>query len=224
MKGNKMDIGFLAEEPVFNTKLKLTITPLAPLSMVSELPGSYYHSNLMPTENMIFGLIENMIYFHFSDEIRNSIIKAVKKAAKKKKWETTDFHSSGSKYKSIFQKHIRITDIKTPEKKVVFQDLWSQHLKRADDGHYNGSRNYDWRLENSYDKLTEKQRIRYYPYYYISPTNREYIIYNETIIVLIETKKEINDVLLGYSQNPAAPLYLGSNDGWVEVNAEALDE
>lgn len=221
MSSNKISLDFLLQEPTFDKTLVLKITPLTPLSMVSKLPGSYYHTSLEPTEHMILGMIENLLSFHFSPDIRNQIEKRLKKEFKK---SFNDLPESGSGYKSILSNHIKIERVEKPDDTMSFEDLWSQQLKRNDKGHLNGSRNYDWRLEQQLDTLEEKLQTQYYPYYYISPTNREYIIckgsYSIAVITNIELASRIQEELT----NIQTPLYLGSNDGWVEVIAEVSIE
>ncbi|QOJ27507.1 MAG: hypothetical protein HRU80_00965 [Ignavibacteriales bacterium] len=221
MSTNKISLDFLLQEPTFDKTLVLKITPLTPLSMVSKLPGSYYHSSLEPTNQMVFGMIENLLSFHFSPDIRNQIEKRLKKEFKK---SFNALPESGSGYKSILSNHIKIESINKPEETTSFEDLWSQQLKRNDKGHLNGSRNYDWRLEQKLDTLEEKLQTQYYPYYYISPTNREYILCKGSYSIALTTNKELAQRIREGLSNLNTPLYLGSNDGWIEVIAEVSDE
>jgi CRISPR-associated protein Cas5 len=66
----KCDLNFLLEEPDFSTKAKLTIDALAPLSMVTSMPGKYYRSQPEPTDEMLYGLLENALGWHISTKER----------------------------------------------------------------------------------------------------------------------------------------------------------
>ncbi|MDW8464738.1 MAG: hypothetical protein RML35_00655 [Chloroherpetonaceae bacterium] len=63
-----VDISLLFEEPKLDKTVCLIVQPLAPLSMVSVLPGSYYKTERVPTKEMLCGLFENLLGWHFSEE------------------------------------------------------------------------------------------------------------------------------------------------------------
>ena len=56
-----LDLSVLSELPKLTEKVTLGIQPLVPLSMVSEMPGSYYKSMRFPNQKMICGLFENIL-------------------------------------------------------------------------------------------------------------------------------------------------------------------
>ena len=56
-----LNLDFLLEPPVFSARGKLTIEALAPLSMVSSMPGKYYRSQPEPTDAMLYGMLENAL-------------------------------------------------------------------------------------------------------------------------------------------------------------------
>ena len=72
---NNIDISILKEKPLLDMKVQLIIEPLAPLSMVAELPGSYYKSLMHPSKKMICGLFENILGWHFDINTRMAILK-----------------------------------------------------------------------------------------------------------------------------------------------------
>jgi len=80
----KTDISLLFEKSELDTSVILTIQPLAPLSMVSSLPGSYYKTERIPTKFMLSGLFENLLGWHFSKEDRANIFREMKRVHKKK--------------------------------------------------------------------------------------------------------------------------------------------
>ena len=62
----------------------------------------------------------------------------------------------------------------------------------------------------------------YFPQYYVSPTLREYIIVEGSYMYGIETSLAFAKILESAVTDPAAPLYLGSNDGWVDASWRTL--
>ena len=51
--------------PELDKRVVLAVRPLAPLSMVDELPGSFYKTLKHPSKKMICGLFENMLGWQF---------------------------------------------------------------------------------------------------------------------------------------------------------------
>lgn len=145
----EIDISLLFEKPTFDKEAILWITPLAPLSMVVSMPGAYYRSQSEPSIYMLYGLFENMLGWHFSDEIRTEIKKSIKKkqSKKKEKFEFLEFQSEVG-YFPILQNHIKIiTPALFQPSKERFEDYWTQHMKADDERHLGGARNYSWELE-----------------------------------------------------------------------------
>ena len=64
MYTSKIDLAVLQKIPHKIVKTKLVVEPLAPLSMVSEMPGSFYKTLNVPSKKMICGLIENVLGWH----------------------------------------------------------------------------------------------------------------------------------------------------------------
>lgn len=60
-----IDLSILKKLPELQTQAVLVIRPLAPLSMVSELPGSFYKTMKYPSKKMLCGLFENMARLAF---------------------------------------------------------------------------------------------------------------------------------------------------------------
>ena len=79
-------------------------------------------------------------------------------------------------------------------------------------------------------KLPENVSVRqeelkpFFPFYYTSPTPREYVIpegpYRYRVATTDMLAAQISDAL----DDPAAPLYLGNNDGWVEASWEVTSQ
>lgn len=56
-----------------------------------------------------------------------------------------------------------------------------------------------------------------FPQYYVSPKVREYVVPTSPYQFRVETTPAVADLVRGALEDPAAPLYLGSSDGWVEA-------
>lgn len=235
----KIDISILFEKPDLNVSAILWIEPLAPLSMVVSMPGSYYRSQGEPSSFMIYGMLENLLGWHFDDKIRRDIFKRMKSEfSKKYKIKELISESSGVNYTPVLQQHLKIEcpALFQPQKKY-FEDYWTQHLKDVDERHAKGNRNYDVSVEtriNSIYSMPKEERDKQwrtifeqnmskFPQYYQSPTKREFvltvgkygykIITNESLLrLLIETINQLQ----------FSPTYIGSNEGWVDVQIQKL--
>jgi CRISPR-associated protein Cas5 len=239
----KLEFDFLLEKPNLPTRGKLVIDALSPLSMVSSLPGKYYRSQREPTPQMLYGLIENALGWHISDKERKEIEKKLKKKF------GMELEKSGVGFVSILQFHLRFSTSVIPPL-LHYDDLWSQHLKGG--SFLGGSRNYDNQVikimnaerakkiaiddkgasSKDADKIHHFQEgdkinvnvVRpFFPQYYVSPTPREYVIPQGEYIFVAETSENLARMIKEAFENPAAPLYLGSNDGWVEARWENFE-
>lgn len=240
-----LDLSFLLQPPDFSTRAMLTVEALAPLSMVTSMPGKYYRSQPEPTDAMLYGLLENALGWHIADGERKVLVKKLERRFGMKAAVT------GVGYVSLLQFHARFA-VKSLPTLLHYDDLWAQHLKGG--SFLDGSRNYDKRvipLMNAYrdrdktgvtitdranaskdsDKLNEFSNgdqihvnvvRRFFPQYYASPTPREYVIPQGEYKYMIETSMELTQMLTDAFAAPAAPLYLGSNDGWVEASWEVM--
>lgn len=228
--------------PSFDTKATLTIEALSPLSMVVKMPGKYYRSQREPSHAMLYGLLENTLGWHIDSTVRREL---VKKLEKKHKMKTS---SSDVGYTSLLQFHVKFGLPWLPPVQH-FQDLWSQHLHGGNFA--TGSRNYSFKVIPLINasragrvKIEERAGFRkdpeavvsfkendeihinalrpYFPQYYVSPTPREYVIPQGNYVYMVETSASLAAILKNACQDPAAPLYLGSNDGWVELTWEVM--
>jgi CRISPR-associated protein Cas5 len=221
-----LDLNFLLEPPDFSARALLKIDALAPLSMVASLPGKYYHSQPEPTDAMLYGMLENALGWHVSTKERKDL-------SKKLRQKFGEPEKTGVGFVSLLQFHLRFTTRALPPL-LHYDDLWAQHLKHNDDRHIDGSRNYDFRAipflnERRLAKANKQPShvspadvIKFFPQYYASPTMREYIIPKGVYQFVAETSLKISEMIANALRNPAAPLYLGSNDGWIEADWEVL--
>lgn len=254
----KLDLSFLLQPPDLSVRAVLTVDALAPLSMVTSMPGKYYRSQPEPTDEMLYGLLENALGWHITgktDVVRDRLVKELARRHK------VEERKSGVDFKSLLQFHIHLTTRVLPPL-LHYDDLWSQHLRSMGASFVGGSRNYDYRaipIMNMHSQKAlppnskkEKRKIEfndraeankdlnkistfqewdtvhlnvirtYFPQYYSSPTPREYVIPQGVYRYCLETSKEVSRYLAEALENPTAPLYLGSSDGWVEVTYEEL--
>ena len=243
-----VDLNPLVQAANFSEVAVLTIDALAPLSMVTKMPGKYYQSQSAPTEEMLYGLLENALGWHISEKERSELIKKIQKKQNKTAL------ASGVGFRSLLQFHLRfgLRIGESFEGILRYDDYWSQHLRTGGLEFFGGSREHDRRLIPLVNAAAQKQitltdsgGIRdeiafqafkagdkinlsvvrpFFPRYYITPTPREYVVPAIAYQYRVETSHEIAEMLTIALENPAAPLYLGSNDGWVEVSWKSFPE
>ena len=271
------DLSFYLDPPdELDARAELTITPLAPLSMVASQPGTYFLSEAAPTEHMILGMLENALGWHFHDDLRRELRKELSKLAKKRlprnsdlkssDWAKGKLPSSGSGYESILAHHVRLSPRQLPRPTLSYDDLWSMHLHDKGGNFLGGSRAYDAAIEalmtaarssdenvrvefgdrKGFERMSLAEAIgtrgakihvdsirEAFPLYYVSPKKRAYVEFDggdaeggpegdpeaSTPVFRYEvaTTAALAEVLAQAVDDPAGPLYLGSNDGWVDA-------
>lgn len=233
-----LPLALLLPPPEFSVRGILEISALAPLSMVAKLPGKYYTSQSKPTEPMLWGLLENALGWHLGEVERGQLAKVLEKKHRQKG------QASGSRFMSLLQWHVRFGVVVVPPL-LHYDDLWNQHLKGK--SFHKNSRNHDVQaipvmnakkggvitvsdgaktrkdlaalFDFKQDEVIDLTILRpYFPQYYSSPTLRGYVEPQGTYQVGIETSAALAAALREAVADPAAPLYLGSNDGWVELD------
>jgi CRISPR-associated protein Cas5 len=238
----QIDLALLKPPSDFSARAILTIDALAPLSMVAKMPGKYYRSQPEPSDLMLLGLLENALGWHLGSPERDTVLKYLEKRHKSRAGR------SGVGYASLLHWHVRFTMRRIPDA-MHYDDLWAQHLRGS--SFAAGSRNYDRatiplmnakrrgdittgdtadagkdsaliRDFKSGDKVHLNVLRPHFPQYYASPTPREYVVPNGPYRYTVETSPEVAARLAAAIENPAAPLYLGSNDGWVEATWEPI--
>ncbi len=232
-----IDLSILKKKPEPSLEVILEIQPLAPLSMVSEMPGSYYKTLKSPSKKMISGLFENVLGWHISLIQRKNITKELSKIRKKQKIDYVS-RVAGSTYLPLLMEYFNINlDVIPPN--AFYDDLWSKAYRRADASvHPKGTFNIDFhsislkrglkrnekkpkQVEDKALEIFFKQHLGDYPQYYSSPTNKEYIVLegnykfqltiDEELFSLIKKKLEFENIG-----------YLGNSEGWVNIKIEKL--
>jgi len=231
----QIDLAILKEIPQLQVNAELRIESLAPLSMVSELPGSFYKTMKNPDKKMICGLIENILGWHIDLKDRKMIKEDMKKLHKKEKIKNIDY-VKGSTYIPLLMDYFDIIDnIKINFSEVnFFDDYWSRLYRRADAVvHAKGTENIDyrliplkWKLKRNEKKLQEvdnkaledffKENIGKFPMFYTTPTIREYIDLNGTYILPLSIDYRLYEMLdRRILENNIG--YLGNSEGWVDL-------
>jgi len=237
-----LDLSILEKIPEPNLKVILEIEPLAPLSMVSELPGSYYKTLKSPDKKMLCGLFENILGWHIDLADRKAIIKDLiilrKKQAKKNPHLEFVDRMKGSTYSPLLMDYFEIILPVIPAIDF-YDDLWSKAYRRADaDVHAKGTFNLDYgiiplkrqqpRDKDKPQKIDNdalfhffKMNVDSYPLYYSTPTSREYISgkgkYQIQIAIDAGLYKILCDNLI--SSNIG---YLGNSEGWIDLKFKQL--
>ena len=215
----------------------MRIRPLAPLSMVADIPGSYYKTLMSPSKKMLCGLFENILGWHFDKDTRDNIIK---KLGKKRKNYFRDL-IEGSTYQPLLSEYFDIGDQPIVENLRTicrYNDYWSRSYKRSDSHlHINGTRFMDAGtiaqmlhtfsiIDNKEEKASEKNaekdswfklHIGKFPQYYTSPTNREYVDIDAELVYSMTMDTRLFTMLNVACENNNIG-YLGDNEGWIHLS------
>lgn len=150
-----MNIEILQSKPMLDKMAKLIIQPLAPLSMVSEIPGIYYKANDMPDKIKLCGLFENILGWNFDRKDRDKISKDLMDFHKKKlKDKDYEIMKSNSSYQPLLFDFFEIGMVFKYET-INYNDLWKRSFSRMDaDVHPKGTPNID------YNRLRQKGWIK----------------------------------------------------------------
>jgi CRISPR-associated protein Cas5 len=232
-----LNLSILKKIPVPDLEVVLEVEPLAPLSMVSELPGSYYKSLKSPDKKMVCGLFENILGWHIDLVDRKNIVQELIKTRKK---QNLDYITKvkGSTYTPLLMEYFEI-NLKVIPSSFFYDDLWSKAYRRADAiVHPKGTFNISYdiipskrELQRSEknpkqieDKAMEtffKNNIEQFPQYYSSPTGREYVQLNgkyefkltidSELFILIQERLKYENIG-----------YLGNSEGWVDIKLRKL--
>ena len=240
-----IDLSILRKLPELQTQAVLEIRPLAPLSMVGEMPGSFYKTMKYPSKKMLCGLFENMLGWHFDNSLRLEIFKDMVKVRKKQKIELKKEQlKHGSTYLPLLMEYFDISgNISLKEFKSMFNysDLWNRGYRRSDSNkHLNGCRNIDvslvaerYNLFTKWNDLSSKEseskkdewfkyNIGKIPCFYTSPTPREYICLDAVMEIPITLDLMLAEKLL--TKNRISSIcYLGNSEGWVNVELKQVN-
>jgi CRISPR-associated protein Cas5 len=232
-----IDLSILQKVPEPKLDVILEIEPLAPLSMVTELPGSYYKTLKSPDKKMLCGLFENILGWHINIADRKSVVKEL---IKTRKIQKLDYNNEvrGSTYTPLLMEYFEI-NLKYLPSSIFYDDLWSKAYRRADAiVHPKGTFNISYDLipakrelqrseknnKQIEDKAMEvffKDNLEQFPQYYSSPTSREYVLFNGKIEFKLAIDNDLFELIqekLSYENIG----YLGNSEGWVDIKFRKL--
>lgn len=226
-----IDLSILRKTPSLTESVTMFILPLAPLSMVADMPGSFYKTLRFPNKKMLCGVMENALGWHLSVTDRKGILNDYKKLCQKTHIEVQD-SENGSTYIPLlmdyFEIHGRI-ELQKFKSVIFYKDLWNKSYRRADSyKHINGCRNISIDVIKEYYHIFKdsneetkgkwfKNNIGKVPFFYSSPTNREYIhIDGAYCIPLIIDLKLAEKLRESISENNMC--YLGTSEGWIDIS------
>jgi CRISPR-associated protein Cas5 len=242
-----IDLSILQKAPELSQKAKVIIEPLAPISMVSDLPGSFYKSLKSPSKKMLCGLFENLLGWHIDiadrKEIQKDMINVRQKGIKNKDERNAikllvENHQKGSSYIPLLMEYFEIELVTLPPM-IHYNDLWSKAYRRADaDVHPKGTPNISYELipekrERNRDEKKPKQiagvellklfksNLGKFPLYYSTPTSREFVDFNSATEIIISIDVKLSE-LIKKNININNCLYLGNSEGWVNLKMEKL--
>lgn len=226
----EIDISILSREPNKTEEITLIIEPLTPLSMVTDLPGSYYKSQKAPSKKMLCGLIENIIGWRFPGKIRADILNTIKRGKKK-----LPKYEEGSTYKPLLMDYFDVigTPVVTFDSLCFYDDLWARNHSRKDSPleHAIKCRNVSqtlidsWKCEINADsenkkEINEKYKGQIPNFYPVLPTKREYIsMKNGQYRYTLKMDPELLNVLASCIEEYNIG-YLGNSEGWVNIVVE----
>lgn len=231
------DISILKKSPVLNVELMLEIEPLAPLSMVSEMPGSYYKTIKSPDKKMICGLFENILGWHFSIKDRMEITKELMTIRKKQKIKYRN-PQRGSTYIPLLWEYFEQELVFIPPNSH-YDDLWTRAYRRSDAAvHAKGTFNISYELIPEKNKLERsktnpkqpnekgfelffKENLDKYPMFYSTPTEREYIVLDGSYKIKLTMDAELYGMITEKLQENNLA-YLGNSEGWVHISLATI--
>lgn len=242
-----LDLSILEKIPEPNLKVILEIEPLAPLSMVSDLPGSYYKSLKSPDKKMLCGLFENILGWHIDLADRKAIVKELtalrkKQAKKNSQLEFVD-RTKGSTYTPLLMDYFNIDLPVIPQQLSHYDDLWSRAFRRTDSyRHTFGTRYINSSFIERWNKIkervdgdkkrssTEKEGLkdrlfrRYmenFPMFYSTPTKREFINFGGNFQLKLSIDSHLFKQLKVHLQTNNIG-YLGSSEGWINITIKEI--
>lgn len=233
----KTDISILFEKAEFSKKALLTIGPLAPLSIVSSLPGSYYKSLEQPTKANLCGLFENILQWHFAPKDRKSILKNISKVYKKRfDIEEMNICKSNVGYTSVLGHLFEILPpLLKPNLICKYDDIWKQQLFRDGYSHPKGTPNLSYelipqkkKLDKKEGKITNeaiaafhKENKGAYPMYYTSPRKREFIVVDDSYKYKLAMSPNLFLTLKHHIEENNYG-YLGNSESWVDLKLTSI--
>ena len=142
--------------------------------------------------------------------------------------DNDDFMGGSKHYDARLESLINLSkqeDKSKPKKKPsdkkhpMFIDFGPKQGEKSEDYPVN---TFEEALTMKTGKIHVKALRKQFPRYYSSPKRRGYVVPKGPYQYRIDTTETLALLIERGLNDPAAPLYLGSNDGWVDVNLELI--
>jgi hypothetical protein len=205
---SSIDLSFLQDDPSEKTATSvLCIEPLGPLSMNTSVPGRHYQTATHPPDRQIYGLLENAMGLHFGwgddYEVRQMLADAA--AA-----EVDVSFRNKRDFQPLIGEYVTLERTQAPETKT-YDDLQWAHKWRDSATVRAGAMHHDWRAMGD-----DPSKYGYGK----SLVSREHVVANGVWRYRLRATPATMEALRVALDDPAAPLYLGKNDGWVDAWVE----
>lgn len=230
-----MDLSILFEPTDLDKQVILEVIPLAPLSMVNTMPGSFYKAEVKPSKLKLAGLFENVLEWHFTLKDRKKILKDMGKSYRKidkvkyKNFEKNTLKSNGEYYPLLA--HLFEIGVVMYDEPIYYSDLWKLQVFRWDGySHPNGTMNISYELLGQKNKLRDENgkigndlvtkffegNRKKFPHYYTSPRQREYVDVKSGYKIALSLTSGLYNVLSdAFAENNHG--YLGNSESWVDL-------
>ena len=205
---SQIDLTFLLDDPaVKDAEGLLVIEPLAPLSMNATVPGKHYQTALHPPERHIYGLLENALGLHFGWSDDYKIRKHLADAAAA---DISISYANNRAFQPLIAAYVDLERVQTPEVDT-YDDLQWAHKWRDSAQSRAGTMHHDWRGVGD-----DPARYGYGK----TLIHREHVVAEGAWTYSIRATPSTLQALTAALDDPAAPLYLGTNDGWVHATIQ----
>lgn len=206
-----MNIDFSKIDKEKTESLMLYIKPQGPLHMSVKLGGKYNNTILKPTENMIYGLLENVLGLHLDLDTRK-LIKDFNKSKNKKQTS-----SNRKSFMPIINDYVDIENVELlSSKNEIFDDFSKYFYDRKDKSHFTGVDNFDISFAYKERKEYDKSVLDKFPEFYSGIIKKQYVIIDGHYIISLKLnsffKKLIEENICDVST-----AYLGSSESIVNV-------
>lgn len=221
--------------PDCSTELALRVIPLTPHSMCPDTAGLYYLSELKLTETALYGMLENIMGWHFEhgdlykhegySDLRKKWEKVYRKKNKVNKNQslsTVEYsYSPANKSKgtfSILSNYVSNIDIKGASN-VACVDVQIAHRRRTDTIEVSrfSSKSRDMLKAGGDLKKLRAEGTGGTTVYYTKPVRREYV-QGTCYEVLMRMDTALAENLVNVlGQGMASSPYIGHSDGWAEI-------
>jgi CRISPR-associated protein Cas5 len=205
---------------------EISIRALGTISLVTSSPGGYYQSQTLPSDFQVYGLMENALGWWGIP------------ASKKVKSILNSHPSSSAGYQPLLSLFVELGElVEQPTVAFRFSDLWHQHIhdqrcaaqiealssvhSEVLEGYNDVLRRAEGRNDKGKFIYLEAKRFQgRFAHYYSTPTRREHVVWQGAYRRRFRAPGSLLETLRTRSLDPAALPYLGTSEGWVDLEIE----